>query len=439
MKAHMQEKRSISMRFLFLILFTLFLNPISPSIMAITTDPLDVTFDPAANQPPYPPINPYPANNTVDIESSTLLSVEICDPSSKYVTVYFYNALDNAIIDTEYNVSTNFGCTIASIRWNDTQKGKIYQWYAVINDSEYENISETWYFTTKPKPTSSSPANQFPITNITGPNIAYVNETVIFYSNNSYDPDGYITGYRWDLNNDGLFDTEWQKEILATYSYTKPGYKTVKLQVKDNQDAFTTAYHIIQIIPLNDSLQLPIPQINGPYYGNVDKNITFSSAGSYDPDGIIVNYTWNFGDNHISYIQNPTHSYEKSGNYTIMLTVIDNDNLSNLITSKAIISDNKTKKPDGTINKLPLTFLLIILMTIIVCILLILFRQRDYNFSESIKQDISHNNHKNENIDRAIDRILSKKYTNWKTKPSRAIQQKNQSPLSQLFNKITKR
>jgi len=45
---------------------------------------------------------------------------------------------------------------------------------------------------------------------------------------------------------------------------------------------------------------------------------------SHDPDGSIVNWTWNFGDGNISFLQNPQHQYTTAGVYTINLTVRDN-------------------------------------------------------------------------------------------------------------------
>jgi uncharacterized membrane protein len=44
--------------------------------------------------------------------------------------------------------------------------------------------------------------------------------------------------------------------------------------------------------------------------------IDFSSAGSA---GQIVEYFWDFGDGNISTDANPSHSYDKTGNFTVTL------------------------------------------------------------------------------------------------------------------------
>lgn len=73
--------------------------------------------------------------------------------------------------------------------------------------------------------------------------------------------------------------------------------------------------------------QAPIAEAGGPYSGIKNIDITFDASSSYDNDGSIVSYLWDFGDGSTSSIQNPTHRYSTSGIYTITLTVTDNTGL----------------------------------------------------------------------------------------------------------------
>jgi PKD repeat protein len=52
--------------------------------------------------------------------------------------------------------------------------------------------------------------------------------------------------------------------------------------------------------------------------------VNFSSQGSYDPDGTIASYVWNFGDGTSSTLANPSHPYSTAGNFAATLTVTDN-------------------------------------------------------------------------------------------------------------------
>jgi len=63
----------------------------------------------------------------------------------------------------------------------------------------------------------------------------------------------------------------------------------------------------------------------------VDQVIIFNAIASYDPDGIIMNYEWNFGDGNItSTTENIiTHSYTFEGDYDVNLTITDNSSSTN--------------------------------------------------------------------------------------------------------------
>lgn len=59
------------------------------------------------------------------------------------------------------------------------------------------------------------------------------------------------------------------------------------------------------------------------------ETITFDATASYDPDGNLVSYQWDFGDGNVTTVTDPiiTHAYLDCGNYTLTLTVTDNEGL----------------------------------------------------------------------------------------------------------------
>ncbi|HEY0699884.1 MAG TPA: RICIN domain-containing protein, partial [Micromonospora sp.] len=57
--------------------------------------------------------------------------------------------------------------------------------------------------------------------------------------------------------------------------------------------------------------------------GPAPLTVTFSSAGSSDPEGGTLTYSWNFGDGTTSTAANPTKTYSGNGTYTATLTVRD--------------------------------------------------------------------------------------------------------------------
>lgn len=88
----------------------------------------------------------------------------------------------------------------------------------------------------------------------------------------------------------------------------------------------------------------PVADANGPYYGLVNQLIMCDGSSSYDTDGYLVNYTWEFGDG--TSVTTPqvyaTHTYALVGNYTIVLTVTDNKGATNTTTTIAYISTDDT-------------------------------------------------------------------------------------------------
>jgi PKD domain len=83
-----------------------------------------------------------------------------------------------------------------------------------------------------------------------------------------------------------------------------------------------TVFHYKQTGTVN---QLPIATASAttPTPGQAPLGVTFSSAGSTDPDGTIVRYLWRFGDVYTSLDANPTHKYA-AGTYSATLTLTDN-------------------------------------------------------------------------------------------------------------------
>ncbi|MDB5186597.1 MAG: domain containing protein, partial [Candidatus Saccharibacteria bacterium] len=60
-----------------------------------------------------------------------------------------------------------------------------------------------------------------------------------------------------------------------------------------------------------------------PSNGLAPLAVTFSSAGSSDPDGTPLTYSWNFGDGTTSTAANPQKTFTTNGAYNVVLTVSD--------------------------------------------------------------------------------------------------------------------
>ena len=67
--------------------------------------------------------------------------------------------------------------------------------------------------------------------------------------------------------------------------------------------------------------------------------VEFTGSNSYDPDGDIVSYHWDFGDGDTSDMMNPTHVYDTPGDYTVTLTVTDDEGATDTDTGSLKVLD----------------------------------------------------------------------------------------------------
>jgi PKD repeat protein len=90
----------------------------------------------------------------------------------------------------------------------------------------------------------------------------------------------------------------------------------------------------------------PTPSTTGTISGTAPLTVNFVGAQSYDPDGIVANYLWNFGDGTTSILANVAKTYQVAGNYTVKLTVTDNSGAS--ATATLLVAVGATPPPTTT-------------------------------------------------------------------------------------------
>jgi ABC-type branched-subunit amino acid transport system substrate-binding protein/PKD repeat protein len=91
--------------------------------------------------------------------------------------------------------------------------------------------------------------------------------------------------------------------------------------------------------------ELPVAVINGPYSGDEDSDISFSSSGSHDPDGSIVDYSWDFGDGQTGTGADTSHMYSEPGTYSVTLIVTDNIGDINMATTTCTVEEVIPPRP----------------------------------------------------------------------------------------------
>jgi len=130
--------------------------------------------------------------------------------------------------------------------------------------------------------------------------------------------DGRTLEYAWDFG-DGVAVPS-SGTPFAEHEYTYSGTFDAQLTVIDEDGNTAT-----------DSVTIDVE--NKPPYVSfrmssdspvVGERIVFDASGAFDPDGEIVDFTWEFGDGDTMRGTRVSHVYEAAGVYTMRLTVEDN-------------------------------------------------------------------------------------------------------------------
>lgn len=85
----------------------------------------------------------------------------------------------------------------------------------------------------------------------------------------------------------------------------------------------------------------PIADLAGPATGVANQLLSFSGAGSSDPDGTITSYKWDYGDGTTANFTFPraTHRYENPGTYRVELIVEDDKGATGVASREVKISE----------------------------------------------------------------------------------------------------
>jgi PKD repeat protein len=98
------------------------------------------------------------------------------------------------------------------------------------------------------------------------------------------------------------------------------------------------------ILPPNGT---PVPRFTiTPSSPQAKSDVTFDASTSTDSDGQIVQYQWNFGDGTTGTGAVTRHQFAAGGNYTVVLTVVDDRGYSASLSKQLFVNDNSNPVAD---------------------------------------------------------------------------------------------
>ena len=188
---------------------------------------------------------------------------------------------------------------------------------------------EGWWFTNPddiyqvPNPAFDL-GNQFPTASYTfNPLSPNTDDTVTFDASTSGDPDGgnpVMLAAQWDFG-----DGTTGNGKITSHTYSTPGEYNVCLTIIDVHNLRNKICNKINII---QGPQPPHALFSyKPENPILDEAITFDASGSFDPDGEIISYKWDFGNGISSSEKIVKIKYNEIASYTVNLIVEDNTGL----------------------------------------------------------------------------------------------------------------
>jgi len=164
--------------------------------------------------------------------------------------------------------------------------------------------------------------NQPPVAKAGGPYIGNEGSEITFDASSSSDPDGDTLKYRWDFDNDGVWDTEWLNNAKKTHTWDDDWEGFVKLEVSDGELTDTdTAKVTVENVP---------PVVEAGVDQEVEVFYEVSFKGSFTEPGSLDTHIieWDLdGDGVFETVGTltPNYIYNLAGNYTVTLKVTDDD------------------------------------------------------------------------------------------------------------------
>ncbi|UCD13704.1 MAG: PKD domain-containing protein, partial [Thermoplasmatales archaeon] len=253
-------------------------------------------------------------------------------------------------IETSPNIGINSGnnepngsksCSISGLAYSTT-----YYWFVNATDGTHWT-NGSYSFTTESaqpnNPPSSPPLgndeqeiipgeNNTPETPVKPSGSTFVEIGVEYvYTSSTVDVDGDQIRFRFDWGDGDL--SNWSEFVVSNTSVSMPHAWTsisnyeVRVMAQD-ENGLNSSWSL----PLNVSVsqfdfegEPPVANFVLPSKISTNETIFFDGSASFDEDGVIISYFWDFGDGENGSGISLSHVYKNPGKYTVTLVVTDNN------------------------------------------------------------------------------------------------------------------
>jgi streptogramin lyase len=179
--------------------------------------------------------------------------------------------------------------------------------------------------------------NEPPVANAGGPYQTDEGTELLLDASGSFDPDGNIVLYEWDLDNDGEYDDD--TGVTTSKAWMDNGQYTVGVKVFDEYaeaNTDTASVTVNNVAPTVNPITIITVQDSSPIIGPITINSQIEASATFSDPGTLDTHTaeWDWGDgtssgtvteNEGSGSVTDFHTFTTPGVYMIELAVTDDD------------------------------------------------------------------------------------------------------------------
>ncbi|EMR74674.1 PDK repeat-containing protein [Thermoplasmatales archaeon SCGC AB-540-F20] len=214
------------------------------------------------------------------------------------------------------------------------------------------------------------------------------------YTSSAVDPDGDDIRYRFDWGDGNM--SNWtafvpsNTSVSLNYSWASISTFAVYVLAQD-ENGLNSSWSLplnVTVSAIDFEGELPVADFVVPSNLTANQTIIFDGSGSFDEDGVIVSYNWDFGDGNIGNGITSSHVYERPGEYTVTLVVTDNNgntyskSILAMVGSEVEVREEQSEEDQGALPFDLGTFLVGSAIVLIIC-LVVFFRDDIKSFALS--------------------------------------------------------
>jgi len=206
--------------------------------------------------------------------------------------------------------------------------------------------------------------------------------TIYSYSSSTVDPDGDTVRLRFDWG-DG-FLSGWSDfvssntSVTMSHAWTNVSNYPIRVIAQDTNGSNSSWSETLTVMisQIETDGFPPVGTFQVPAEVSVNHSIVFDASQSFDPDGTIQSYVWDFGDGMTGVGAIVVHTYESPGEYTVTLTVTDNAGMNYIYSQVVRIANSADASTGPGAGFLRPNDLMIILVAVAVTGLVVFFVYR---------------------------------------------------------------